>query len=508
MSGAEKHRRRKSLFTRYITFFAIVEIISLIAFGIVLFYFVADTWEDAQKQNLLNYADNIAEVYEYMLHSEEPDGEISRSGLCYTISSIASAAQADIFICDINGNIMFCKDMADTEDGDPADSGCEIHSSVKIPGEFVTGILADGMLATKKDFSEKGNECFIAASVASDGYESSADGIVIVLQRMETGLRPYHTRFLQIYVMAALVLLIAISLITYVTTYSMTRPLREMSEATKHYSVGNFSYRIKRNDGNIVREFDELAAAINSMAEKLEQLESSRKNFVANVSHELKTPMTTIGGFIDGILDGTIDAEHQAHYLMIVSDEVKRLSRLVVSMLNMSKMEAGELCIQPTRFNLTQQILGIFIAFEQKINDKNIHIRGLNYLMNTYIEADPDMINQVFYNLIDNAVKFTNTDGEITVSMNNDDEFVYVRIKNTGKGIGSQDIGHIFERFYKGDKSRSLDAKSVGLGLFIVRNIVELHHGEITASSMDNKYTEFTVKLKLKLIDMGPLLIQ
>ena len=273
-----------------------------------------------------------------------------------------------------------------------------------------------------------------------------------------------------------------------------------MSEATKQYSKGDFSYRIQRNRRNTVREFDELSAAINSMADSLEKLENSRSEFVANVSHELKTPMTTIGGFIDGILDGTIDEKNRNHYLGIVSDEVKRLSRLVVSMLNMSKIEAGELRIKPEKFNLTGQIIGIFMSFEQKIDDKKINIRGLDSLSNIYIEADSDMISQVFYNLIDNAVKFTPENGDISAFMTTDDEYVTVTVRNTGKGIAPDDLEHVFERFYKGDKSRSLDAKSAGLGLFIVRNIVNLHGGEITADSVYGKYTQFTVKLKIRLI--------
>ena len=210
--------------------------------------------------------------------------------------------------------------------------------------------------------------------------------------------------------------------------------------------------------------------------------------------------MTTIGGFIDGILDGTIDETNRNHYLEIVSDEVKRLSRLVVSMLNMSKIEAGELRIKPEKFNLTGQIIGIFMSFEQKIDDKKINIKGLDSLSNIYIEADSDMISQVFYNLIDNAVKFTPENGDISAFMTTEDEYVTVTVRNTGKGIAPDDLEHVFERFYKGDKSRSLDAKSAGLGLFIVRNIVNLHGGEITADSVYGKYTQFTVKLKIRLI--------
>lgn len=497
----KKSRRRVSLFVNYVAFFVTVEIICLLAFGGVLFYFVSYTWEDEQKQKLFDYTDNIADVYEDFLASASSGNDVSFSGLCYAVSSVTDAAQADIFIANLDGEIIFCSDMANTQDEFTGVITCEKHSKIQIPGEVYTGILVDGMMATRSDlggvYSE---EVFVAASVAKRIHASEAEGIVFAVQSLDTGLMPYKAEFLQIFILVGIAFVIVTSLLIYISTYTITRPLRDMSEATKQYSKGDFSYRIQRNRRNTVREFDELSAAINSMADSLEKLENSRSEFVANVSHELKTPMTTIGGFIDGILDGTIDEKNRNHYLGIVSDEVKRLSRLVVSMLNMSKIEAGELRIKPEKFNLTGQIIGIFMSFEQKIDDKKINIRGLDSLSNIYIEADSDMISQVFYNLIDNAVKFTPENGDISAFMTTDDEYVTVTVRNTGKGIAPDDLEHVFERFYKGDKSRSLDAKSAGLGLFIVRNIVNLHGGEITADSVYGKYTQFTVKLKIRLI--------
>ena len=370
-----------------------------------------------------------------------------------------------------------------------------MHSQLRVPGEITTGILASSVFATKTDFSGLLDaEIFVAASLSED-----SEAIVFAVQTAEDGLGIYRTKFINTYIAAAVVFMLVTGLIAYLLTYNMTKPLRDMSEATRQYSQGDFSYRIKRYGKNTVREFDELSAAMNSMAESLETLENSRAQFVANVSHELKTPMTTIGGFIDGILDGTIDDSNRNYYLKIISDEIKRLSRLVVSMLNMSKMEAGQMRINPSKFNLTQQIIGIFISFEQKIDNKNIKVKGLDSLSNIYIFADPDMLSQVFYNLIDNAVKFTEKGGDISVKMTADDDDITVVIRNTGDGIRAEDADHIFERFYKGDKSRSLDAKSSGLGLFIVKNLVEYHKGEISVISEEGKYTQFTVKLKVRL---------
>ena len=500
---SEKKRRIRSLFSKYMFFFSAVELVSLIVFGAVLGYFLTDSWENTQKTNLYEYAENIASSYEALLEVEDKGGKVSYNGLSYSVASVSEAARADIYIVDSSGKVIFCKHMANV-DGDSVISAEEAdcdHRNIKIPGELYAGIVADGMLATKGGLVNLyDDDTFISAATVRQAYSQESAGIVFAVQSTEVGLVPYLATFLQIYIMAALVMLLTTGLIIYVSTYSMTKPLKDMSEATKQYAKGNFSYRIKHDTKNSVREFDELSAAMNAMAASLEQYANSRTNLIANVSHELKTPMTTIGGFIDGILDGTVKPEEQSHYLTIVSDEVKRLSRLVVSMLNMSKIEAGELRINPTRYNLTQQILNIFISFEQKIESKDINIKGFDYLVNSYIEADADMISQVFYNLVDNAVKFTQNGGEIAVSMIDSEDEVAVSIRNTGKGIADEDIEHVFERFWKGDKSRSLDSKSAGLGLFIVKNIVKLHNGEITVCNLDDKYTQFTVTLKKQLI--------
>lgn len=230
------------------------------------------------------------------------------------------------------------------------------------------------------------------------------------------------------------------------------------------------------------------------MASALSVLESSRRSFVANVSHELKTPMTTIGGFIDGMLDGTIPPEKHGEYLQIVSNETKRLSRLVTSMLNLSKIEAGELEPKRTEFDISSLIIDCLLSFEQEIEKKNIGIAGLDTIGQVKILADRDMLYQVVYNLVDNAVKFTNENGKITVSAGEKERNqLFVSIENTGEGVSSEEIGKIFERFYKVDKSRSYDVKSAGLGLYLCKTIVELHGGQIYAESVEGQFTRFTI---------------
>ena len=232
--------------------------------------------------------------------------------------------------------------------------------------------------------------------------------------------------------------------------------------------------------------------------QKNQETERQRREFIANVSHELKTPMTTIGGFIDGILDGTIDSSKSTYYLRIVSDEVKRLSRLVTGMLNMSKIEAGQLKIQPKEFDISAMTFKTMLGFERAIDEKKIEIRGLDKVEPLNICADEDMINQVVYNLIDNAVKFTNEGGYIEVAIKSDSEKMIFSVKNSGKGISREEAGKVFERFYKTDKSRSYDVKGAGLGLYIVKTIIDMHGGQITVNSEPGEYTQFVFWLPLR----------
>ena len=163
----------------------------------------------------------------------------------------------------------------------------------------------------------------------------------------------------------------------------------------------------------------------------------------------------------------------------------------------MSKIEAGELDLKPVRFDISEMLFRTLLGFEQLIDNKHIEIRGLDTMESNPVTADKDMINQVIYNLVDNAVKFTPEGGYIEVSSKSDAEKVIVKIRNSGKGVPSEEIDKIFERFYKIDKSRSYDVKGAGMGLYIVKTIIELHGGQITARSEVGEYTEFIFQLPL-----------
>ena len=264
-----------------------------------------------------------------------------------------------------------------------------------------------------------------------------------------------------------------------------------VSDVTKQYAEGEFSARVALPEHAALYPF---GCTINRMAEFIEQNESTRRNFVANVSHELRTPMTTIGGFADGILDGTIPPEQQGKYLKIISEEIHRLRTLVNSMLNLTKFEAGEMALRLTNVDIPQLLIKTVLMFEKRINDKHVDVEGLEDLSLT-IKADEDLIFQVFYNLIENAVKFVNDGGTISFSVREERGKAFICFKNTGDGLRDDELPKIFDRFYKTDTSRSQDKTGLGLGLSIARKIVHLHSGHIVVRSVKGEYTLFEVQL-------------
>ena len=290
------------------------------------------------------------------------------------------------------------------------------------------------------------------------------------------------------FLIAALISLAVTLLLVGAFAYRQVLPLRQLSAAARAFGSGDFSVRVPvtRDD-----ELGELAVSFNAMANSLAMSEGSSRSFVANVSHELKTPMTTIAGFIDGILDGTIPKEEQDKYLTVVSNEIKRLSRLVRSMLDLSRIDNGELKLNMDTFDITDTIVTTLLTFEQPIDERHIEVRGLEDSRSTLVCGDRDLLHQVVYNLIENAVKFTPEGGWIRVQVSDGIDRTTVVIENSGPGIDAEELPRIFERFYKTDKSRSVDRKGMGLGLYIVKTVLQRHGGDISVSSTPGELTHF-----------------
>lgn len=482
-----KKRLKDNIFAKYFILFATMFIVMLTILGTTLTLLVNAYVLRNNTRLLEENAQSIANSVQSALDVQDMNDRYSleKGMICDTLSIMSSSIDADIFVCDVEGNIIMCKEKGNASPLSALMPSCPYHNSYKVGDALLRNVYQGGFVG--KGTVNKTVSYIVGTPVYSNGQIIGSVFSTTVADSNELTIA-----VLRIFITSALACIAIAFAAIWQLTKNFVKPLKQMSTAAKKFAIGDFSYRVKVKGED---ELAELGKAFNDMANSLDALESSRRSFVSNVSHELRTPMTSIGGFIDGILDGTIPREKQDYYLGIVSGEIRRLSRLVVAMLNMSKIESGSFEMKPAKYDLTEQIIHILLTFEQKIEEKSIEIQGLENLKPTYIVADTDMIYQVIYNIFDNAVKFTNNNGYINVVMNENENDIEIHIKNSGIGIKGDELSKVFERFYKVDKSRSLDAKGAGLGLYIVKMMVEMHGGKIWAKSEDKTSAEFIFTL-------------
>jgi signal transduction histidine kinase len=291
---------------------------------------------------------------------------------------------------------------------------------------------------------------------------------------------------------AGLLILIATLIASYLISEKVVRPLRDISAAAKSFAAGKFDVRVPVRGRD---EVAELAVAVNNMAESLDNYDAMRNTFMSNVSHDLRTPMTSIAGFIDGILEGAIPPEKHPYYLEIIGQEVKRLSRLVNSLLDISRMESGNRKFEKVPFDICEMARIILLSFESKIDAKKLDVEFEASEDRLMVFSDKDAINQVLYNICDNAVKFSKEGGKYKLRLFEEAHKITIKVYNEGAGIPTEDLPHVFDRFYKSDKSRGLDKTGVGLGLYICKTIMDNLGETISVESEQGVYCEFTIKL-------------
>ncbi len=471
-----KNALNKTVFRRFLFYSITIVLLCLLIITVILVYPVTDYIERTKKDTLIQSATDVSSYV-----SEISQGKLypSNEYVYPYLDTLSESMGADIILSDKDGRIVFVS-SADTT-----------HKE----GSYLPKVVTSGL--NESTFFAYGNiegfydsAYYVAAAPVFDDSETIIGYCVVAQQTVWS-----NDAVPSIFFVFTLVVLLSALLIfslTSVYAFNTTRPLKQMTAATKRFAAGNFESRVyvKNKD-----EIGELATAFNEMADSLASMESIRRNFVANVSHELKTPMTTISGYIDGILDGTIPKTEQEYYLGIVSEETKRLSRLVTSMISLSKIDSGEIKVSKTSFDILDVIFSVLQSFESKLSEKELTVEGLDIEENIMIFGDRDLLHQTIYNLVENAVKFTDQKGVIRFEFAKKDGFNIISIENSGKGILPEDIRYVFDKFYKADKSRSSDKRSMGLGLYICRTVVSLHGGRITADSKPNEYCRFTFTL-------------
>lgn len=492
----------RTLFTKYLFVTSGVQICSLIVLGLIMATLVSNRWQSEKQEQLADNAHIVADgmnAYIVPVPSRPTEGDLDavinyqitdagKEKLRSTLGILSSSCSADIFIVDARGNTVICSEEYLHAASDEEEAfQCRHMRATVAPAVIDAAARVPEYRVTDKLGGIYDKNHFIVAVPFVAGGETGRDYTVgfVFVASSASAISEFRSDISRILAVAVIIAAIVSFNLVYMLTYQQVKPLRAMAQAAGRFAEGDFSVRVPVNSQN---EVGQLAVAINDMADKLTVSENMNRSFIANISHELKTPMTNISGYVDGMLDGTFPKEDHEKYLRIVSDETKRLARLVRSMLDLSRIDSGAMQLKKQRFNLSNVIFNALVSFEHRIDEKHIDIQGFDSLEPVTVNGDPDLMHQVLYNLFDNAVKFTNQGGYIRVGVSVQNKIATVSIRNSGIGVPSGDLSHIFERFYKSDKSRSYDKQGVGLGLYIVKTIVMLHGGTIHAESAEGTY--------------------
>lgn len=339
-------------------------------------------------------------------------------------------------------------------------------------------------LAKGKSIEVQGNfEGMLREPSLTVGYPVFVNNIFAGGVLVHASLLEIQKNFREVYRLTLWAILLSVAIaygILYIQIKRISNPLKEINEAARTIAGGEFQKRLDINTGD---EIEELGRSFNNMAESLEKIEENRRNFLANISHDLRSPMTSIRGFIEGIVDGTIPEDKRDHYLNIVLDESKRLIKITNELLDLNNMQLGKLEINKEVFELNETIRRKLISYEKGITEKELDVIFSMFEEKSYVASDQVLLERVLSNLIDNAVKFTPSKGSIEIKTSAKDSKIIVEIVNTGASMSLEELNRIWDRFHKGDASRGVYKGGYGLGLSIVKEIVSKLNEEIWASS-------------------------
>ena len=472
----------KSTFSRTLTALAVILLAAFFLVGLSFQLLVRNYMEGQAMSRLKRNCEAIVEV---AAAAEQENLLVGREFLV-NLSVVNRISGTDTVICDADGTLLICSE-------DPF--GCS-HRGLQISQDYLQQVVSQDFTMSRSTIAGlyEDQRYVVAAPILNP--EGQPVGIVIS-SMPATATKVVMGWLLNRFLQVTLIVIVVAAVVLTIYAKKHSSPLRELSNAAVSFGHGDLTARVQVPD-RAPEEVQELALAFNNMASSLEKSEYQRQQFVANVSHELKTPMTTISGFVDGILDGTIPQDQQEKYLQVVSQETKRLSRLVRSMLDISRLQEQEgipeeMC---SPFELSECMGQSLLSFEQKIEEKQIQMEVSLPEHPVYVKACQDYITQVIYNLMDNAVKFCPQEGSIFAKVSVSGKKAYVSIANSGVTIPEEELSLLFDRFHKLDKSRSENREGWGLGLYIVKTIICSHGEDISVSSRDG-ITEFTFTLTL-----------
>lgn len=467
----------RNTFSRQFSLTAGMILLSFLILGLGFLSMIYTYMVDEKQVALEEAADAVVQYASASSLSDNSDGW----NLPMSITFAAEVSTNKIIICDTAGTVTLCS---------CGTLLCE-HVGKSVGADLTAYVMDTGQIYTAGTLGIYDAGHYICGKTITSLETGAVTGLVFVssASREISGML---YRFSSIFGFSAVLVMVLAFVVTYFAAKRSSQPIKEISEAARRFAHGDFSVRVR--DYGSHDEISELASAFNNMAYSLEKSESSRQEFTANVSHELKTPMTTIAGYVDGIIDGTIPPEKQDEYLKIVSSETRRLNRLVRKILDVSQIQEGVKNPKLDKFDVSELLGQVLLSFEGKINDKNLGVDTEFPDSSVMVNSDYDDITQVIYNLIDNAVKFADEGSVLRLKISRKGGKVYVSVINHGPTIDPAELPLIFERFHKTDRSRSVDRDGVGLGLYIVKAILGNLDEDIYVSS-ENGVTEFRFTL-------------
>ncbi len=468
--------RTKTIFGRILLSNFLIVTICMTVLGTILFAFFGNYTIGEKKETLQEEVAHISELTVFFQDNPSP----ATSSLYYmSVNEVAQRISGIVFLVERDGKVI------------AGSHNLSEHISGDMPSSFAHRLF-EGKATQLSTFGGFFRDTYLLVSTPVV-YHGEMPAVACVAVPMPN-INRYRDDIFRTVLWAILLTLPLSCLVSYFISRRISSPLKKIASAAKGIMKGDFSVEVPVH-GN-----DEIAAlsdTFNQMTYSLKKLEDMRSGFIASVSHELRTPMTTISGFIEGILDNTIPKERWQEYLSIVLSETKRLARLVNELLLVARMEEG-LELKRTEFDLNELIRISILRFESVFTEKNIDADIQFDAEICPVFADRDALDRVFINLFDNALKFNESGGYVRLSVSQTDSRVTVIVENSGEGIPEEDIKRIWDKFYKTDRSRGKDKTGVGLGLYLVRNIITAHDGQMQAESVPGEYTRFTFSIPKK----------
>lgn len=462
--------------TLYLKFLVAYIIFGIFGFLIVSIFISQYTYQRMLKNKAATFykeANLIAETYASDLYSSNR----TLSEVKQQIDELDSFFNATIWIINPSGRMVLSSKLPLSVDDSVIIEGFD--PTITGSSYYTTGTFFDS-------FDEEVLSVFapIIADYKVKGY--------VVIHSSLHDISMESDSYLQICYLLLIILLALSMIILFFFTEMVYIPLKKITYATEQYASGNLHYELNV-EGN--DEIGYLAATLSYMASKIAQGEDNQKKFIANVSHDFRSPLTSIKGYLEAMLDGTIPPEMHEKYIGIVLSETERLTKLTNGLLSLNNLNTGGIALDITDFDINNAIRKTASSFEGTCIKKSI---GIDLVLTgdlLLVHADEDKIKQVLYNLLDNAIKFSPANSSITIETTEKHSKVFVSVKDQGIGIPKDDQKLVFDRFYKSDLSRGKDKKGTGLGLSIVKEIIMAHNEHINVISTEGVGSEFVFTL-------------